>query len=139
MYPNSDKSRYTVPGPGRPSASSHGKTSHALLRASSEGNDNFVKDRKNIQLGGQGRAVKWTRFGQRHIYRHYQQSKWSLFRHRQTEIHSIILCIYIIIITIIIIKMLRIMIIIGEECPVPAGGQMGSVWKCRLLMNTLQL
>ena len=57
MYPNSDKSRYTVPGPGRPSASSHGKTSHALPRASSEGNDNFVKTEKNIQLGDLGSGI----------------------------------------------------------------------------------
>ena len=39
-------------------------------------------------------------------------------------------------IIIIATKMIRIMIIIGQECPVPAGGQMGSVWKWRLLMNT---
>ena len=38
--------------------------------------------------------------------------------------------------TTVMIMMISIMVIIGQECPLPAGGQMGSVWKWRLLMNT---
>ena len=38
--------------------------------------------------------------------------------------------------TTMMITMISIMVIIGQECPLPAGGQMGSVWKWRLLMNT---
>ena len=38
--------------------------------------------------------------------------------------------------TTVMMMMISIMVIIGQECPLPAGGQMGSVWKWRLLMNT---
>ena len=46
-----------------------------------------------------------------------------------------IITIIIIMMTTVMMMMISIMVIIGQECPLPAGGQMGSVWKWRLLMN----